>query len=82
MVKFKFQDLKVWELAIEIVGELFNIADTLEKKRRNLISEEQLNRLLDQLNHLCRQIANFQISLKNRYALFPLHYAKKEFFKC
>jgi len=33
MAKFRFQDLKIWQLAIEIADELFNIADDLEKKR-------------------------------------------------
>jgi four helix bundle protein len=118
MIKFRFQDLKIWQLAIEIADELFEIADGLDRKRlyrfaeqlrgagmsvsnniaegsgssskkefkqflnmarrstyenanilfllgkRNLISEEYLNKLLDQLDHLCRQITNFQNSLK------------------
>jgi four helix bundle protein len=118
MVKFRFQDLKIWELAIQIADELFDIADGLDQKRlyrfaeqlrgagmsmsnniaegsgssskkefkqflniarrstyenanilfllekRNLISKEYLNKLLDQLDHLCRQITNFQNSLK------------------
>jgi four helix bundle protein len=117
MIKFRFQDLKIWQLAIQIADELFDIADTLEKKRlyrfaeqlraagmsisnniaegsgssfrkefkqflnmarrstyenaniiillekRNLISKEYLNELLDKLDHLCRQITNFQTSL-------------------
>jgi len=33
MVKFRFQDLKIWQLAIEIADELFDIADELEKRR-------------------------------------------------
>ena len=32
MVKFRFQDLKIWQLAIEIADALFDIADELEKK--------------------------------------------------
>jgi len=118
MIKFRFQDMKIWQLAIEIADELFDIADALEEKRlyrfaeqlraagmsisnniaegsgssskkefkqflnmarrstyenanilfligkRNLISEEYLNKLLDQLDHLCRQITNFQAALK------------------
>ncbi len=118
MVKFRFQDLKIWQLAIHIAGELFDIADDLENKRlyrfadqlrgagmsmsnniaegsgssskkefkqflnmvrrstfenanmlillqkRELITEESLDRLLDELDHLCRQITNFQDSLK------------------
>jgi len=114
MIKFRFQDLKIWDLAIQIALELFEIADDLERKRlyrfadqlrgsgmsmsnniaegsgstskkdfkqflnvarrstfenanilillekKNLIKEEQLEKLLDQLDHLCRQITNFQ----------------------
>ena len=30
MVKFRFQDLKIWQLAIEIADQLFDIADILE----------------------------------------------------
>jgi four helix bundle protein len=118
MVKFRFQDLKIWQLAIEIANELFDIADELEKKRlyrfaeqlrgsgmsmsnniaegsgssskkefiqflniarrstfenanvlillrmRDLISEKSLEKLLDDLDRLCRQITNFQKTLK------------------
>jgi hypothetical protein len=33
MVKFRFQDLKIWQLAIQIADELFDIADDLEQRR-------------------------------------------------
>jgi four helix bundle protein len=118
MTKFRFQDLKIWQLAIQIADELFDIAENLEKKRlyrfaeqlrgaamsapnniaegsgssskkefiqflnvgrrstyenanilillekRGLVSAEYLAQLLDKLDHLCRQITNFQTSLK------------------
>jgi hypothetical protein len=32
MAKFRFQDLKIWQLAIEIADELFDIADEIEIK--------------------------------------------------
>ena len=114
MVKFRFQDLKIWQLAIEIADELFDIADELEKRklyrfaeqlrasgmsmsnniaegsgssskkkfrsylniarrstfenaniliilaRRNLIEIDQLQKHLDDLDKLCRQITNFR----------------------
>jgi four helix bundle protein len=117
MVKFRFEDLKIWQLAIEIADKLFDLADVLEQKRlyrfaeqlrgagmsmsnniaegsgssskkefkqflnmarrstfenanilillrrRDLITEEYLNGLLDKLDHLCRQINNFQKTL-------------------
>ena len=118
MVKFRFQDLRVWQLSIEIADELFDIADELERKhlyrfaeqlrgaamsmsnnisegsgslsnrefiqflniarrstfenaniviilhRRSIISEETLNKLLTDLDGLCRQITSFQNRLR------------------
>lgn len=32
MVKFRFEDLEIWKDAIDIAGELFDIADMLENK--------------------------------------------------
>jgi four helix bundle protein len=118
VVKFRFQDLRIWQLAIQIAEELFDIADALERKRlyrfaeqlrgaamsapnniaegsgssskrdfvqflniarrstyenantaillekRGLVSAECLRQLLDKLDHLSRQVTNFQTSLK------------------
>ncbi len=118
MVKFRFQDLKIWQLAIEIADKLLDIADELEKKklfrfaeqlrasgmsmsnniaegsgsyskkdfrnflniarrstfenaniliilnRRNLIDNIRLEKNLDDLDKLSRQITNFRKSLK------------------
>jgi four helix bundle protein len=33
MVKFRFQDLEIWQIAIEIADKLFDIADDLESKK-------------------------------------------------
>ena len=117
-VKFRFQDLEIWQMAIEIADEPFDIAGDLDIKRlyrfaeqlrgagmsmsnniaegsgsnsskefahflniarrstfenanilillqkRNLISEQKLESLLDELDHLCRKITNFQKTLK------------------
>jgi four helix bundle protein len=117
MVKFRFQDLEIWKLAIQIADELFDIADELEEKKlfrfaeqlrgagmsmsnniaegsgsnsakefyqflniarrstfenanilillqkRDLISHDVLEQLLDKLDQLCRKISNFQKSL-------------------
>ena len=39
MVKFRFQDLEIWRMAIEIADELFDIADKVEKKHFYRFSE-------------------------------------------
>jgi len=33
MGRFRFQDLKIWQLAIEIANELFDVADDMEQKK-------------------------------------------------
>jgi four helix bundle protein len=50
MAKFRFQDLKIWQLAIEIADELFDIADGLEEKR--------LYRFADQLRGAGMSMSN------------------------
>lgn len=119
MAKFRFQDLEVWNLSIEISDRLFEIADDLEKKklyrfsdqlrgsgmsvcnniaegsgsfsnaefknylniarrsvfenaniliilnRKKLLSDIELNSLLEQLDLLSRKITSFRNSLKN-----------------
>jgi len=40
MVKFRFQDLTIWQLAIDIAQELFDIADDLEKKKLYRFAEQ------------------------------------------
>ena len=118
MIKFRFQDLKIWQLSIEIADDLFDLANELEKRklyrfaeqlrgagmsmsnniaegsgsnsakefsqflniarrstfenanililmeRRGLIQKDQLEKLLSDLDLLCRQITAFQKSLK------------------
>ena len=117
MARFRFQDLKIWQFAIEIADELFDIADALEQKklyrfadqlrgagmsmsnniaegsgsdskkefarflniarrstfenanvvillgRRGLVIKEKANKLLDDLELLCRQISSFKVTL-------------------
>jgi four helix bundle protein len=38
--KFRFQDFKIWQSAIEIADELFDIADDLEKKKLYRFAEQ------------------------------------------
>ena len=40
MAKFRFQDLEIWKMAIEIADELFDIADHLDKKRLYRFAEQ------------------------------------------
>jgi len=40
MAKFRFQDLNIWQLAIEVADKLFDIADELESKRLYRFAEQ------------------------------------------
>nr|CAJ73972.1 unknown protein [Candidatus Kuenenia stuttgartiensis] len=40
MVRFRFQDMEIWQMAIEIADKLFDIADELDKKRLYRFSEQ------------------------------------------
>ena len=40
MAKFRFQDLRIWQLAIELANELFQIADELDRKRLYRFAEQ------------------------------------------
>ena len=117
-MKFRFQDMQIWQFAIELADELLDISDSLENKklfrfaeqlraatmsvsnniaegsgstsnrdfnnflniarrsvfeianiliiinRRNLITDDNLNRLLKELDKESRMIINFKKSLK------------------
>lgn len=40
MAKFRFEDLDIWKLAIDIADKLFNVADSLEEKKFFRFSEQ------------------------------------------
>ena len=40
MVKFRFQDLRIWQSSITIANELFDIADELEQRRLYRFAEQ------------------------------------------
>ncbi len=53
MVKFRFQDLKIWQLAIEIADELFDIADILENKKLYRFAEQLRAAGMSMSNNTC-----------------------------
>jgi len=40
MSKFRFQDLEIWKMAIELTDKLFDIADKVEKKKYYRVAEQ------------------------------------------
>ena len=53
MVKFRFQDLKIWQLSIDIANELFEIADELEKKRLYRFTDQLRVARMSMSNNTC-----------------------------
>ncbi len=53
MVKFRFQDLEIWQMAISIADELFDIADELDKKRLYRFAEQLRGAGMSMSNNTC-----------------------------
>jgi four helix bundle protein len=66
MTKFRFQDLEIWQLAIEIANELFDIADELEEKK---------------LYKFAEQLRGAGMSMSNNIAEGSGSNSKKEFYQ-
>ena len=63
--KFRFQDLEIWKLAIEIADELFDIADELEKKHLFRFAEQLRGAGMSMSNNIAEaQVLNGKKNLK------------------
>lgn len=51
-MKFRFEDLKIWQFAIEISDELFDIADSLEEKRLYRFAEQLRGATMSMSNNI------------------------------
>ncbi len=65
MAKFRFQDLKIWRLAIEIASGLFDVADELEKRK--------LYRFADRLRGAGMSMSNNIVLCVQRFFTFGWH---------
>jgi len=52
MAKFRFQDLKIWEMSIEIGDKLFDIADGLEKRKLFRFAEQLRGSAMSMSNNI------------------------------
>ena len=52
MVKFRFQDLKIWQLAIEIADALFDIAYELEREKLFRFAEQLRGSAMSMSNNI------------------------------
>jgi len=53
MVRYRFQDLQIWQIAIEIADELFNIAEDFDKKRLYRFAEQLRGAGMSMSNNTC-----------------------------
>jgi len=52
MVKFRFQDLKIWQLAIQIADDLFDLADDLEHRKLFRFAEQVRGAAMSMSNNI------------------------------
>src|SRR5512139_3070174 len=66
MTKFRFQDLEIWTLAIQIADELFDIADRLEEKKLYRFAEQLRGAGMSMSNNIAEGAgSNSKIEFKN-----------------
>lgn len=51
-MKFRFQDLQIWQFAMEITDDLLNIADELEEKKLYRFSEQLRGATMSMTNNI------------------------------
>jgi len=76
MSKFRFQDLKIWQSAMEITDELFDIADSLERKKLFRFAEQLRGSAMSMSNN----IAEVQVPHKEEFIQF-LNMARRSTFE-
>ncbi len=77
MVKFRFQDLQIWNDAIEIAEELFDIADKLEKEKLYRFAEQLRGAAMSMSNN----IAEGSGSTSNKEFKYFLNIARRSTFE-
>ena len=77
MAKFRFQDLRIWQLSIRIADELFDIADALEQKKLYRFAEQLRGSGMSMSNNIAEGSGS---SSKNEFRQF-LNIARRSTFE-
>ena len=77
MAKFRFQDLEIWQLSIELADELFDLADLLENMRHYRFAEQLRGAGLSPSNNIAEGSGS---DSKKEFAYF-LNVAKRSTFE-
>lgn len=67
MAKFRFQNLEIWQLAIEIADLLFDIADELEQKKLFRFAEQLRGSGMGMSNNIAEGSGSTSDKVFNRY---------------
>ena len=75
--KFRFEDLEIWQVAIEVGDHLFNISDTLESKKLFRFAEQLRGCGISISNNIAEGAGSFS---DKEFILF-LNYARRSCFE-
>jgi four helix bundle protein len=78
MAKFRFKDLEIWQMAIEIGDELFDIADELQEKKKYRFADQLYGAGLSFSNNIAEGSGSFS---SKDFANF-LNTARRSVFEC
>lgn len=59
MVQFRFQNLEIWQEAIEMTNELLDIADTMEQKKKYRFAEQLRGAVMSISNNIAEGLGSF-----------------------
>ena len=65
MVRFRFQDLEIWQMAIDIAEKLFDIADMLEDKKLYRFAEQLRGAGMSMSNNIAEGSGSNSVMSKN-----------------
>jgi four helix bundle protein len=77
MARFRFQDLEIWKMAIQIADELFTIADNLDEKRLYRFAEQLRGAGMSMSNNIAEGSGSIS---KKEFAKF-LNYSRRSAFE-
>jgi four helix bundle protein len=78
MAKFRFEDLEIWKMAIDVGNKLFDISDNLEKKNLFRFAEQLRGAGMSISNNIAEGSGSLS---KKDFAVF-LNYAHRSAFEC
>lgn len=78
MAKFRFEDMEIWKLSIEIGDQLFDIADELQEKKKFRFAEQLYGAGMSFSNNIAEGAGSFS---DKDFANF-LNIARRSVFEC